>query len=205
MVLGYDLRVSARTPFDWPPSRMETFLLRQDVLKPLSVDSIVWEKVDNSNQERLNHFGFWNSIEDAQNSIDGIAFDLPPAFVKLEIAWLASEENTVDRYFEEIPTSPTSKMHPWIDLGYDVADTGLISSIMNCGHAIQEIEYYTQHPSLFNEFHLFRDFGDAHAFLQKMSVGRKANDPLFVYGISMLANPSAHDAPLPKEPEKHQS
>lgn len=71
-------------------------------------------------------------------------------------------------------------------LGYDVADSGLISALSNCGWcAADKARAVAKWKEKLNPNHLFRDFNPAVEFVEFSDVRVEEHAPFYVYGIWM--------------------
>lgn len=119
IVSSYDVRESLRSSSDqWSPDRRETYLIRKDVVRPLSVDPWVWRRV---RPRGLSEFEAFKSLARAQAAGRSVVDSSVVAVVDrvpVPGAVSAAEPSTAD---------PT-----WTLLGWDVAD-GETSGLSNCG------------------------------------------------------------------------
>ncbi len=69
-------------------------------------------------------------------------------------------------------------------LGYDVADNGMLSGLMNCGYEASEREAaQAKWRGALNEHHLFAAVADALAFRTYAEARVPEHAPFFVYGL----------------------
>ncbi len=122
---GVDLRVPADTTGDaWDADRRARYLLRRDVVHPLSVDPAVWPRVDAPAPLLVP----WVGIE----AIRALAIPSPHELVVLGgvVVTPADAARMQARGCTDLDIDPG-----WQLLGYDVVEAGgTISGLSNCGY-----------------------------------------------------------------------
>ena len=207
VLLGFDLRdLSDDSAQLWDVPRRETFLLRGDVARPLSVDTLVWPSLFDSGQgigfsdaerRRLHLAGFplpawtgpnaglWERLPDMQRYLAQQASP-PGPYVFVAVTWLADTDIDVAGSCGPYPadTVPSALDPAWRMLGYDVADGSQISGLSNCGYGPDEVEALRERwaPHL-NDYHLFDDPGQALAFSHLTGARVAEHAPFQVYGL----------------------
>lgn len=142
----------------WPQQRQDLYLLRTDIEQPLSVDIRVWP------------------APEAGDAGCPIAITLVEDPHSSDLRGLHGEW--------DFPLEWPAGSHSF--LGYDVADAGLTSGLMNCGYtddATQLREHWARH---LNRCHLFSDRARALHFLRITSERVPEHAPFFVYGLYLL-------------------
>jgi len=199
--MGYDARdYSNNFSEHWPDERRNGFLYRIDVLKVLSVDTVVWPSIFTDLREPLPAHLESLALGDlwAREQALGKAVRLKaergplPAFrtIRVTLAWDgAGTRHPASSALANLVEAP-SQGDDWQFLGFDVADAYLLSALTNCGFlpGKDNVEAMRREwaPHL-NEFHLFSKLSIASAF-RRFSDVRLAGDhaPTFVYGIHVL-------------------
>lgn len=194
ILLGYDLRENWRTFEEtWDAQSRERFLLREDVEKPLSVDSYVWPSVFDTVSElrRPEWTGcvqdLWEDLEELMRFAESVEYPRNQAcLIAVElVADSCSAGEFVDwrdRVLEVVP--PLEKLSFQL-LGYDVADYYLLSGLMNC-------EPVRRHDSshwgpMLNRCHLFREPDSALEFKLQCDRSVQGHAPFFVFAVWSLS------------------
>lgn len=192
LVLGYDLREDPAIGEIWWPERIKQYLLRDDINKPLSTDTVVWPSLvsDLEHGEELlnwqNEKGLWES----QSIITAYLEQRP--YLKSK-SWLVAvalallETDTRECVGDIGQIAPTVVDAKWKFLGYDVADFYLLSGLSNCGYTSAEREALkAEWGPYLNSHHLFSDYINARNF-QNMSNKRvPEHAPFCVYGLYLV-------------------
>lgn len=175
----------------WPESRRERYLLRTDVEKPLSVDRLVWPSLLERNlgarASASNPLGLRNAIDDVQRvlaeSTQRLAGPYMPVAATLAAIQLApDEEQQWAPIFAVLPGGGPSR--DWPLLGYDVADLGLTSGLMNSGYSSDDrAALHARWAPLLNQFHLLTDREQATEFKTISDRRVPEHAPFFVYGL----------------------
>lgn len=157
----------AREPFDredpnWTNARRAMHLLRLDVVRPLSVDALVWPCVITGTElpSWTGEFGLWEDLARLEQ------------FVGL-------------RPHQRIAVTRTAEsIQGWSLLGSDVADGALISGLSNCGYRQDEMSTLRKFwASRLNGNHLFDAFDDASRFREMTDARVPEHAPFAVYGL----------------------
>jgi hypothetical protein len=195
-ILGYDLRVWP--PPVWDEEMRSSFLYRLDAPRILSVDALVWPAPEAREDWLEEHpgGGFLGLYEEAPE-LDHVAGEGTVVITVSVVegdwtdaqraAWdgLALEPVADDyapiglRLLDEQPMKEATGVTSF--LGFDVADSGLISGLSSCG-GVKDCERAAFLDQL-NEHHLFDDVEAAQAF-RIFADGRvPEHAPFFVYGL----------------------
>ncbi len=191
----------------WRGTRLDEYLLKKDVLKTLSVDINVWPTVfDLGGCKPL-------SEQDASlEGFDGLAVSEEvwlnyPLYKTwedvstiLRIKWRFEDKNVlvvaltciqeanapkeVRLSWPHTDAVPKVTWKPCQFLGYDIADSGMISGLMGCGYSVAEHnEAVQQWAKLLNEYHLFNDVDAAMAFRKWSDRRVVEHAPFAVFGL----------------------
>ncbi len=204
-LLGFDARERFVEPESlWPPERRGGFLLREDVRKPLSVDTAVWPSLFGEGlpaavraglgMEALRSPGWrgpnqelWDNLSRMQRFLEPLPTE---AYWRVAVSWVSVEGFSESRagggpYREKM--EPEALGTDWTLLGFDVADAGFISGLSNCGYTPGEAAgLRATWASALNAHHLFDDLEKALAF-REMTEGRvPEHAPFFVYALRRL-------------------
>lgn len=189
-LIGYDARTwSPTTTSNWPDERRQQYLLNPDAPMPLSVDRIVWpsplldgqswipdDTIAQLGQTALTpefigpNAPFWSDLEELVNFLSRSALD-PATMALIEV--------------HRLDPGSTYQAEPAKSLlGYDVADEGFISSLMNCAVEPQERDHLTAaFASGLNPLHLFTSASLAHRFREASNDLIPEHAPFSVYAI----------------------
>jgi hypothetical protein len=188
-------------------------LLRQDIAKPLSVDSSIWASVFNdgqvyglSDQERR-EIGLgtirlpewigqnnvcWQHLEELEKYLASHHAQLIRPYWTIGITAAPHGEDVPASTMEGPtfePTTPAVRHKSWRLVGYDIADKWM--EAMLTGPGFEGEEPYLRslqerwRPHL-NEYHLFRDVDKALEFREFTTETVPTQAPFFVYGIWLI-------------------
>src|SRR5205085_3952716 len=175
LLLGFDAReMWLDFSQDWPEERKRSFLLRRDIIKPLSTDTSVWPSVFDVDQtlQRPPWIGptgrLWEDLQALENSLSTVSNRTKPYWV-IALTLLSTISDSEEQAYWNIRTegvSPPVCDPSWQLLGYDVADSDLISGLTNFAYGKDEVEDIGQKyiPHL-NEYHLFTSVEPATEFI----------------------------------------
>jgi len=208
LLLGFDVREMWLGPQEyWPDSRKKMYLLRYDVVRPLSIDTSVWRAVFDvdTSLQRPQWTGpiqnLWDNLAALQESMDAVwserTFPCWTIAVTLQedvcenedlLEWDARASNIV----------PSLRDPAWAFLGYDVCDKWLLSGLSNCGYGTNESEIQIlrgTYASDLNEHHLFGSIEPATAFRMLSDERVQEHAPFFVFGIWLIKKEESLDHP----------
>lgn len=197
-LLGFDARYAPPASFDtWSSSRKAQFLLRQDIVAPLSTDNSVWPSVfDYTAGSALNtlfppawtgaNVGMWDNLERLTSCLHKNSALLTTPVWIIATTWFIREPfhetRDVGPYPE--PTMPPSRSKIWTLLGYDISDGSLLSGLTNCGYSPAEAQTLsTGWGSVLNHYHLFGSRKNAFKFATVANARVPEHAPFFVYGL----------------------
>ncbi len=195
-LLGFDVReMWLDLNVLWTQERKDTYLLRTDINKVLSTDTLVWPSAfewDNSIRSSFRNtaLNLWCNLQQLRDQMDSMEYTAqkPYWIIGITLLWgiISSQEQEMWNSFL-LPTIPPAPDKDWTFLGYDVADTALISGLSNCSHKPDEIQSMRERwgPHL-NRFHLFRDYSQAVEFKRESDQRVVEHAPFFVYGLYLV-------------------
>lgn len=167
-LLGFGARESWQTFEDtWPPDRQALYLLRTDLDKPLSTDTLVWAALSKT-------LDLQSRLEDLHHSL--AQSELGKPYCIIAITQVSVLEESI------------SSFDPgWQRLGYDVSDTWRLSGLSNCGYLSDEIDDLREEwgPHL-NLYHLFEDVERAWDFRSLTNWRVPEHAPFYVYGLYLV-------------------
>ena len=151
-VLGYDARETKFTgTVAWLEQRRHEYLLRPEVITPLSTDTTVWPSVFSERYERDPRPPSKLEPPPWTGPIQNLWDDLTRLTAVLDAAWgkdwqpcrLIAVTLLYGRYDQEererwdqrlVGITPPAISENWEFLGYDVSDEWLLSGLSNCGY-----------------------------------------------------------------------
>jgi hypothetical protein len=210
-LIGYDVRRSpvSLAPFRWDPPTREQFLLRPEVKCPLSVDKSVWPSrfftpgavLDFGDEIRPDPvrgnpyfvaFDLWNELDEMLAAyVPGMPDDCGIALgllVPEDEAGIRREER--DPWWSlatQIPTRPSDVGANWASLGFDVANSGFLSALSNCGSPEKELaQLRARWATHINDKGLFLSASEAEAFCIDANVRVAPDGPFHVFEVFLL-------------------
>ena len=196
LLLGFDSRVGGN-PDTWDAKRRDQFLLRLDVVQPLSTDVAVWPSVLDSDLRPptcIGHQTLWSDLECLESS-SPLSGSGPFWLIAVTLLLANNSTKEMGRWKSEVaPTSPALRAEAWSLLGYDVSDKWLLSGLSNCGFLpgddVQVLR--REWSSKLNHHHLFDKLENAMEFRALSEQRAVEHSPFFVFGIWSIASiPSA--------------
>lgn len=201
-LVGFDAREMWQAYADtWTAERRQMFLLRADLLKPLSTDSLVWDSLFNSMlaEDTLDvpfytgPFGLWDDLERMRAylaSAWGTAWK-PCWLIAITLVHEDGEPNEIQ---------PDSRLTSgaWQCLGYDVSDQGLLSGLSNCGYGAEQPALATAWAHHLNRYHLFTEAAHARRFKAITDERVPEHAPFSVFGLYFVesrATPLTPESP----------
>jgi hypothetical protein len=199
-LLGFDVREEfVELPHIWDEARRKRYLLREDVRKPLSVDTAVWPSLfgDGLPYEQRRSLGIedanvaaWRgpnqSLWDDFGAMKAALTRLSPrasSIVAVTLGVADPSHSFLDAGPTLVPIQTIPPHGQWRFLGFDIADAGLTSGLSNCGYEPLERVGLQSWTSALNEHHLFTDPQRAWAF-RAITDGRvPEHAPFFVLGM----------------------
>ncbi len=201
LLLGFDAREMWLDVAEyWPEERKRSFLLRQDIVKPLSTDTLVWRSVFDVEQTlyRPQWTGpiqeLWEDIQALENALSTASHRTKPYWV-IAITGCSAIPSREERAnwkarTERILYRPALRAPSWHLLGYDVADGYLLSGLTNLSWdpvSTDEVQAIGQkYIPYLNEYHLFTSVEPATEFLPLAEEGAREHAPFFVFGLWLI-------------------
>jgi hypothetical protein len=213
-LVEFDVRMAAEQYVSrrWDPSARAQYLLRQDILWPLSVDTHVWPSVFSFRDVKRPDMESYSTIEidlAAGSGADFLRLDtvrayydahtaLAPGGVFVAVELLSEKDAEGDVIFYMLPgdiqcgvqleqTIPDRLPAGSTLLGYDVADAGKISGLSNCEYTEDEINQLTPvwTPRL-NSFGLLDTVENAVEFRHGCDERVPEHAPFWIYALWRL-------------------
>lgn len=190
-LVGFDAREMELDPEKaWSQERKATYLLRTDVDKPLSTDTLVWPSVlplegVPSPDFPASSLRLWDSLPKLKERLSTIRnlVRKPYWIIAISILMRGLSQTENELWSPRLSkTVPSARNKNWEFLGYDVSDLALLSGLSNCGYEPDEIQSmrarWVKH---LNRYHLFTD--DAQATEFKSLSDRRVDEhaPFFVF------------------------
>jgi hypothetical protein len=204
LLLGFDAREMWLDPQDyWPDSRKKMYLLRYDVVRPLSIDTSVWRDVFDADTslQRPQWMGpiLWDNLATLQEFMDTIWSErtLPYWIIAVTLQEdVCANEDLLEWDARASNIVPSLRDPAWALLGYDVCDKWLLSGLSNCGYGTNEAEMQIlrdTYASDLNEHHLFDAIEPATAFRMLSDERVQEHAPFFVFGIWLIKKEESRD------------
>jgi hypothetical protein len=197
LLLGFDAREMWLDIAEyWPEERKKIFLLRQDIVRPLSTDTLVWRSVFDVEQT-LNIPQWtgpiqelWDNLATLQEYLDTAWSErkLPYWIIAVTLQEDGCENEELQEWYDRVTSIIPSLRDPaWAFLGYDVSDKWLLSGLSDCGTTETEMQMlHNTYASHLNEHHLFDQIKPAVDFMHVSDERVQAHAPFFVYGIWLI-------------------
>jgi hypothetical protein len=195
-LLGFDAReMWQEFHITWSQERKANFLLRHDIEKPLSTDTMVWPSVFDEVGELAppvyrGSLSLWDDLRKMGDFIEArwITTSMPFWIVGVT---LISGDFSSQQEAMGYPTLPTLNLpagsEDWTLLGYDVSDHSLLSGLSNCGYWEEEKpEYKKRWGQHLNRYHLFAEVQPAIEFKEITDLRVPEHAPFFVYGLYLI-------------------
>ncbi len=199
LLLGFDAREMGLDPQEyWSDSRKKMYLLRYDVVRPLSTDTSVWRDVfaADTSLQRPQWTGpiqsLWDNLATFQEYLDTAWSDraLPYWIIAVTLQEdVHDSEDLLEWYARASNINPSLRDPAWTFLGYDVSDQWLLSGLSNCGYGTNESEiqsFRETYASSLNEHHLFDSIKPAVDFMHFSDERVREHAPFFVFGIWLI-------------------
>jgi hypothetical protein len=194
-LIGFDAReMWQEFHIAWSQERKENFLLRQDIKKPLSTDTMVWPSVFDEVGELAPPYNWRGSLWDGLEVMRGFMKARPITthltFWMIGIT-LVSGEFEAGQEEMGYPTLPAldlpAESEDWTLLGYDVSDHSLLSGLSNCGYLEREKQRFRKRWARhLNRYHLFGEVDPAVEFKAITDRRIPEHAPFFVYGLYLI-------------------
>ncbi len=207
-LIGFDAReMFINHQDEWPLCRIEAALIKTDIIKPLSVDTDVWQSIfdlewDSKNTRSIIDkilpkgigplVNIWASLKELQSYCQRIDDIIPKPFWIIGITVVHNaaldeylrSRNSLQSLLHLDETLPRSVAKDWHFLGYDVADAGRLSGLANCLFLdetdAQESRAFSPY---INDYHLFNSLDNACRFRDYSDKRVKEHAPFFIYGL----------------------
>lgn len=197
-IVGFDAReMWLLYENEWSSQNRDTFLLKTDLYKPLSVDTAIWHSVFDSNiensLERPNkkigwRHSTWSQLQELEATVTRGQLGFKHWLIA--ITQLLDDKTSEEIGIDYFPVEPSKVDNQWKFLGYDVAEKVFLSGLMNMGYAPEldnekEVAQSKYEDSL-NEYHLFDDKDSALEFANWSNTRDPGHGPFFVFGVYLV-------------------
>ena len=166
-LLGFDAR-RAFDPALWQRERRQRYLLLPDVKVVLSVDDLVWPRLEGVEAPPP------PTLSEDFGSLVGRVSDVgePATIIAVTLVGDVSGSGTADH------------SSVWPLLGFDVADHGRLSGLSNCGYDSLTVDVWrARWGPLLNDSHLFDNRKAADEFRAVTDARVDEHAPFLVYGL----------------------
>lgn len=188
--IGFDLRLALGVAnSEWTADRRNGYLMKPQISFPLSVDPVVWPRALPTSGD--GPLGLWLdlSVFEAEQAVDA------GARIAIGVAFQTVDEE-IKRYLASYvaPCRPLTPEVSWPFLGYDVADSALISGLSNCGFVSgldDSAALQAEWASRLNDHGLFVEWTDAAVFRKEIGIRLPEHAPFFVFGLWLIDSRSS--------------
>jgi len=198
LLIGYDLRQPLGDIEPWDDRRRATYLLREDVKKPLSTDLLVWPRQDAAIVNilpnlRENWFGLLNTAP-APEAASDITSSVLSGYSAVQVGFsvcldgVGPEDLQLLKATVQFGGDIAALSNDRTTLiGFDVSDSSLLSGLMSCGYKPDRKSRLAQRWSpMLNRYHLFGRAQDAVEFARVTGERVPEHSPFFAYGIWII-------------------
>ncbi len=197
LLLGFDAREMWLDVAEyWPEERKRRFLLRQDIIRPLSTDEYVWRSVFDVDislqypQWTGPIQNLWDNLATLQEYLDTTWSErtLPSWLMAVTLQEDVCERENLLEWHDRVSNLITTPRDPaWAFLGYDVSDKWLTSGLSNCSTDESEMQILRDtYASVLNEHHLFDALKPAVDYMHVSDERVRAHAPFFVFGLWLI-------------------
>jgi hypothetical protein len=181
-LVGFDARMALGTIDEsWTDERREMYLLRTDVVQPLSTDRAVWPTPVGVDESMLSVPLPWVGLHELHRQLRGRVGRDDVVIVAIGVD--DSGQSAVERLLgtEGALTAEASLQF----LGFDVSDLALTSGLCNCGYDATDpvAELRSAWATKLNEHGLFSEASDATGFCAVTDVRVPEHSPFFVFAL----------------------
>lgn len=132
--LGYDVRTSLEGHIEnsWDTARRSDYLLRPEIIRPVSVDRIVWPSLLT---DETPPFGLLTTLDEVVRSMKELERSVGGEPTLIGIFGFPNRECTIPAAWSmAVGTQPTPECIHGVtkDLGFDVADEFMLGGLSNC-------------------------------------------------------------------------
>lgn len=193
LLLGYDAREDWISFQDsWSRDRRQRLLIRQDIEKPLSVDTAVWPSVFDLVPclHRPDWTGYvqdlWEDLQALTTAVQAVELSKPICYVAIELLEEFCSCEVAEDWRERVPrvVSPDVRSLPHSLVGYDVADYYLLSGLTNCEPSLQHRS--SKWAAHLNKYHLFEKAEVAFEFKAEVEARIPEHAPFFLFALWLI-------------------
>ncbi len=205
-LLGFDARhIGSEPERAWPPERRNTYLLREDVLLPLSVDTAVWPRLlDGESYEASSkvdwtmrtgpRLALWRELGDLRGACSDYSKTHSASFCVVAVSVIVEPGPVSLPEHLCINLEVPRNWDFWdarMTLGMDVADGDLLSALTNCGFPdvytpLERERDRKQWYARLNQFSLFDDFEAADEFRRFSDSRIPEHAPFYVFQTDVI-------------------
>ena len=193
VLIGFDIReLWITTESEWDAKRKREYLLRSDIVKPLSADPMIWKSVFDLDS-RLTRPPWVGPVQDHWDDCDALlefyssrleSDSARPACAIGISCSKAARDHHVDELLQQIvlPTNPLRPRTSWRFLGFDIVNRWLLSPLFNGGSMSESLAESLAHRygHGLNSYHLFEGMSIACAYCDYCNEHPIDDPPLFV-------------------------
>jgi hypothetical protein len=183
---GADIRVNPALPDpSWDRERRARYLLRPDIVRPLSIDPMVWPNPAPASEKRPFP---WEGVDEVRRWASAHCGP-PDEWALLGLGMVAHDTHIREELARGGVLEEIVVPSDWRLLGYDVADGGSISGLCNCGYEEGELApLRAVWSSRLNEHGLLSELADALSFRTSTDARVPEHAPFRVCGLWRIAS-----------------
>ena len=181
VTIGYSARTISND-IDWDQERRRVFLLNSEVKIPKSVDPNVWEEPlkEYTNSIPSLPLPYWHDLDELDHAVSKLTYSCE--IISISICGDVEIPEHMNFFRPRPFVFPRKRFSSFI--GYDVADSALISGLFNCGFDdLEKTLAANDFSSFLNEFGLFNSIEKAEKFRSYSDKRVREHAPFYVYAI----------------------
>jgi hypothetical protein len=199
---GYDLRIDPERLVDfWDSGRKSSYLIKTDILYPLSVDNMVWPSIFDDgitgiglaeeHRKKLGLTGFpikeWVGPNKPFWSSEKELLDYAKEALGQNVKETSNRLIRVHRFLTKEDSAYTAvdnfELTEGKFCGYDVADQAFLSALANINILTRDNKIPDNLFNELNKFHLFNEIEKAFEYKAYISCEVREHVPFYVFGI----------------------
>jgi hypothetical protein len=187
LLVGAEVRVDPEAPDPcWDDARRESYLLRRDVGRPLSIDRTVWPSCPMADGQRSPDALPWVSIEEVRQRAVEARTTHQLRVVTIVLGLVIENANDEALAASQGIENQMIVEPGWQLLGFDIAD-GALSGLSNCGYKADEATGLRDAwAGRLNGHGLFDEVHDALAFRTVTEARVREHAPFAVYAMWLV-------------------
>jgi hypothetical protein len=191
LMIGFDAReMSIDFNQAWTDDQKQIFILRQDILKPVTVDTWIWKTVFEVADIQLPAYvslrgDLWAELSKLRLFLKSSAITQP--YWVIAVTQVGTQTELEEWLYYRDVIKPSEVGDSWKFLGYDIAEETLLSGICDMGYREDEGAFARQKyaPHL-NQYNLFTDREIAADFAKWSNQRDPGHGPFRLYKLYLI-------------------